>query len=602
VLLIAGIAFGAVAQDRKRIERAEDLPRFSYPVSGSLEDYVRDDAKFATLAGPLRRDAESVLAQYDIADKAVQRQLLSILWQLDYLEGKLDDAARRVEQVRALQEKPSDRLISGMQVRAMLAARKATGSDSSDAFRSAVGANMLAELKSLPYETIANDIKGAKGRFETLGETVLLGQTREVLQPVADKTGALSSDLAPRIVSARYGLRVNLPLKRTLVDTYAAYLAANKVDKPDIWAARDVELPPGRGYAPVRIAVWDSGSDTKVYAKQLVREPDGTPAIIAFDQYGNPATGDLYPIPEALQSKIPAMRARTKGFSDLRSNVDSPEATEVKLFLSELKPAEYKAAIEEISMASDYNHGTHVAGIALAGNPYAELVVARITFDYKLLPDPCPSREQSQKEARNAQAYVDFMKRHRVRVVNMSWSGNLSGIESALELCGIGKTPAERKALARELLDIEKAGLVKAFESAPDIVFVTASGNANQDSTFADAIPAGIQLPNLITVGAVDKAGDEAGFTSYGPTVVVHANGYQVGSFLPGGDRVALSGTSMSAPQVANLAGKILAVNPKLKAPDVIAIIRETAEKSADGRRTLVHPARAIAMAEKRAA
>ena len=40
---------------------------------------------------------------------------------------------------------------------------------------------------------------------------------------------------------------------------------------------------------------------------------------------------------------------------------------------------------------------------------------------------------------------------------------------------------------------------------------------------------------------------DEAGFTSYGGVVKVHANGYQVESTLPGGKRVALSGTSMAS-------------------------------------------------------
>ncbi|MGE3179799.1 MAG: S8 family serine peptidase, partial [Vicinamibacterales bacterium] len=140
-----------------------------------------------------------------------------------------------------------------------------------------------------------------------------------------------------------------------------------------------------------------------------------------------------------------------------------------------------------------------------------------------------------------------------------------------------------------------------AFKSAPGILFVTSAGNANQDSTFAEAIPADFVLPNLITVGAVDKAGDEAPFTSYGPTVKVHANGYQVESYLPGGDRVALSGTSMSSPQVTGLAAKILAVNPKLKPSEVIAIIVETAEKTADGRRNLIHPAKAVAAAKARA-
>jgi subtilisin family serine protease len=188
-----------------------------------------------------------------------------------------------------------------------------------------------------------------------------------------------------------------------------------------------------------------------------------------------------------------------------------------------------------------------------------------------------------------------------VRVVNMSFGGSVRDYERELELCNIGKSPDERKALAREYFDRENNAMRDAMASAPEILFITAAGNSNQDSTFSETTPASLVLPNLLTVGAVDRAGDEAPFTSYGPTVKVHANGYQVESFLPGGDRVALSGTSMSAPQVANLAGKILAVNPKLTPPEVIAIIQQTAEKSADGRRYLIHPGKAIQAAQARA-
>jgi subtilisin family serine protease len=180
----------------------------------------------------------------------------------------------------------------------------------------------------------------------------------------------------------------------------------------------------------------------------------------------------------------------------------------------------------------------------------------------------------------------------------MSWGGNAKSIENELELCGIGKSPEERKKSAREYFEIQKKGLTQAFASAPDILFVTAAGNSNADATFEEDVPSAIVLPNLLTVGAVDKAGDEAPFTSYGPTVKVHANGYQVDSYLPGGDRVAFSGTSMASPQVAGLAGKMLAVNPKLKPAEVIAILQQTAEKTADGRRTLVHPAKAVESAK----
>ena len=77
----------------------------------------------------------------------------------------------------------------------------------------------------------------------------------------------------------------------------------------------------------------------------------------------------------------------------------------------------------------------------------------------------------------------------------------------------------------------------------------------------------------------------------------VHANGYQVESFLPGGSRVALSGTSMAAPQVANLAAKLLAVNPKLTPEELVRLIVGTADDTPDGRRHLADPRKAVAAA-----
>jgi subtilisin family serine protease len=395
-------------------------------------------------------------------------------------------------------------------------------------------------------------------------------------------------------------MAVLLPLKAGLVDAYASYLAAHKVDKPDIWAARDVALPPGRDHAPVVVAVWDSGVDSALFKERVVTGAAGRPALIAFDKYSNPATGELAPIPTELRGRLPQMKSRLKGFSDLQSNIDSPEASEVKQFLSNLRPDQYKSAIEELSLAGQYIHGTHVAGIAVAGNPYARLLNARIEFSYTLLPDPCPSRELAEKDARNAQATVDFLKKHGARVVNMSWGGNVKGVEEDLEKCGLGKTAEERAATARAYFEVTKDALTRAFASAPDVLFVTAAGNSDQDATFVEDIPAGIVLPNLLTVGAVDRAGDEASFTSYGPTVVAHANGYQVESVIPGGEKLAESGTSMASPQVANLAAKMLALTPKLKPTEVIAIIRDTAERTADGRRVLINPKKAVAAAAAR--
>jgi subtilisin family serine protease len=601
LLLALGVSTTAIAQGKPRIEKAADLPRFSYRIDGSVEDVIRDDAKFRRFAADVRRDAESVLAGYQIDDRATLRQLEGELAQLDVLEGNLDAALQRAARIKELQEKPADRLMSGLQLRAMIAARRKVGDSASDAYRAETGRIIDAELAQMPYDVVQNEVKEAKASAEIASEALTLGYVRNVIQPTVDKAGALSSDLAPVIVNAKYRLVASLPLKPTLIETYGRYLAAHKVDKPDIWAARNVELPSGRPYAKVNVAVWDGGVDTTLFGDRVVKD-GGAPAVIAFDRYTKPATGALQPIPVELRSRIPQLKSRLKGFSDLQSNIDSPEASEVKQYLSTLKPDEYKGAIEELGLAGNWMHGTHVAGITMAGNPYARLVTGRIEFDWHLLPDPCPTRELALRDARNQQAYVDFFKRHGVRVVNMSWGGNVKGIEEQLELCNIGKSPDERKQLARDYFEIQKTALTKAFASAPGILFITAAGNSNEDASFSEDIPAGIALPNLMTVGAVDKAGDEASFTSYGPTVVVHANGYQVESTIPGGDKLAESGTSMASPQVANLAAKILAVKPKLTPQQVIAVSRDTADKTADGRRTLVNPKKALQKVEEKAA
>ena len=598
-------AFGIViapayAQPRPKIEKAADLPRFTYKIDGRVEDVVRDASKFKPFAAQVRHDTESVLAKYQIDDRATLRQLESELALLDYLDGNDGEALKRAAHIQELQDKPAEKLLSGMQLRAMIDAQRKEGSNVSQAYRNEVGRLMAADLAKMPYGIVQNEVKEAKAGAEISSEALMLGYVRNVIQPTVDKTGSLSSDLAPTIVNARFRLVAALPLKDTLVATYGAYLAAHHVEKPDIWAARDVTLPPGRPYAHVNIGIWDSGVDLSLFRGNVVTDA-GKPAVIAFDRYSEPTKGELQPIPADLKGRIPQMKARLKGFSDLQSNIDSPEATELKRYLSTLKSDEYKSTIEALDLSGNWMHGTHVAGIALAGNPYARLVVGRIEFDWHLLPDPCPSKVLAERDARNTRAYVDFFKRNHVRVVNMSWGGSVKGVEEALEMCNIGKDPNDRKAIARELFDIQKNALTRAFASAPGILFVTAAGNSDQNASFAEDIPADISLPNLITVGAVDKAGDEASFTSYGPTVVVDANGYQVESVIPGGEKLAESGTSMASPQVVNLAAKMLAVDPRLTPPQLIAVIRATSTTSADGRRNLIDPKKALAMVEPRA-
>ncbi len=235
------LAAGASAQSKKRIEKAADVPRFSYKIDGPIENMLRDDAKWKPFAAAVRRDLESVLAQYDIADKATERQLLSELAQLDMLDARYDAALAHAAQVKALEEKPADKLISGISIRAFVAGVRANPDRSSPAYRAAVAQALAAEIKPLPYDVVGNEAKEIKAGAELLGEGRLIGNVREVLQPSVDKNGTLSSDLAPQLVRIKYVLAYVLPLKQTLVDAWGGYLAAHKVERPDIWAARAVD-------------------------------------------------------------------------------------------------------------------------------------------------------------------------------------------------------------------------------------------------------------------------------------------------------------------------------------------------------------------------
>jgi subtilisin family serine protease len=126
---------------------------------------------------------------------------------------------------------------------------------------------------------------------------------------------------------------------------------------------------------------------------------------------------------------------------------------------------------------------------------------------------------------------------------------------------------------------------------------VAGAGNENNSADFVEYIPAGLELPNLITAGAVDKAGEETAFSTFGKTVVVHANGFEVDSLVPGGERLKLSGTSMAAPQVTNLAAKLFALDPRLTALQVKALILGHAERR--GRINLIHPKATLAAAAR---
>jgi subtilisin family serine protease len=182
----------------------------------------------------------------------------------------------------------------------------------------------------------------------------------------------------------------------------------------------------------------------------------------------------------------------------------------------------------------------------------------------------------------------------------MSWGWTLKEVEGILEANGV-TDPQERKARTAEIFGILKQSLYDALASAPEILFITAAGNSDNDVEFDEVIPSNFDLPNLMVVAAVDQAGDPTSFTSGGSNVVIYANGFEVDSYVPGGGRMKASGTSMASPNALNLAAKLFALDPDLTPAEVVELMTEGATpRDGDESLLLIHQKNSIELLEAR--
>lgn len=592
---------------KKVVKTADDLPRFTYTIEGKASAFIDDDAGVKRLAAEVKRDIESTMAEFDIQDPTTLQGYLSTLQIIAMLDGRDADSLSYIEQIRALETKEPQKLMTGVVQKALVAARAAGPDNSQEAMR----AELDKQLRMLPFEKVREIVMQRRMSMQIATPDLIRGQLQAQLDPIVESTkGELSADLARQMIQLAMTLRIVMPYRETMADVYAKFLEDNTVEVKDIWASRSATLEPDAKLTPVVMGVWDSGTDVSLFPKNLWinaretangKDDDGNGFVddlngIAFDLDAKPVPTLLYPM-NNLSTPLATVQKYSAGMSDLQSSIDSSEAREARDYIRSLKPEQVGTFIEDLGQWGNYMHGTHVAGIMAAGNPAARLLVARLEFDYRTIPLHAPSIERAKAEAAASQSYVDYFKSHGVRVVNMSWGGSRQDIENALEAKGVGRNQAERVDMAREIFAIGRDALEKAIASAPEILFIAAAGNSNNDSQFSEMIPSGLSLPNLVTIGAVDQGGKPTGFTTFGNNVSLYASGYQVESFVPGGAVEKASGTSMAAPQVANLAGKLLAINPKLSGAEVIKIITETSDPMPGNNpgRFIINPKAAVA-------
>jgi subtilisin family serine protease len=575
----------ATPKTKTVVTKADQLPRRVYDLPRLPSELLEGPlADLLPLAATLEKDINADLAAFDIQDSATLRGMHQARMSIAMLRGDRAAQSAASAQVRNLQDKPAGKLTSGVMGELAAQVRAEGGDASTQATR--MQALVTQRFGAMPWADVQVPIKGMKGQFEVSSPTLVVGSVRAGMDPAARNANMkMDAGAVAALIGARAQMDQLLPLRQAIVAGLTTVIdgQAKAEAKPDIWTPRQFALPASAKAQPVVVAIWDSGVDLALFKASPARG-------LAFAADGKPSPDLLRPLGDA-KERWPQIRSLVKGSMDLRAALDTEDARKLKATASGLKAEQVKPFQEDMSLASLYTHGTHVAGIAVEGNPFASVYAVSMLWDHRMEPTK-PSEALSRATAANYASAVAGMKAAGVRVVNMSWRYGPSAYEDAMAYHGMGKDAEDRKRQAAALFAIERDALRGAIASAPEILFVAGSGNEDNSADFQDYIPAGLTLPNLITAGAVDKAGDETSFSTFGKTVVVHANGFEVESVIPGGDKVKFSGTSMAAPQVSNLAAKLFALNPKLSAVQAKKLILDNADKR--GRVNLIDPQRTI--------
>ena len=253
--------------------------------------------------------------------------------------------------------------------------------------------------------------------------------------------------------------------------------------------------------------------------------------------------------------------------------------------------------LKELQKFGNFVHGTHVAGTSSEQSTSASLVAL------KLIPTETPGAMLPNLHNKAANPLVTMMlgivaKRQAdvliktgkytnavgAKVANGSFGTSVTAVKPIVAQLAkqlTGQDPSEAdvdeyaKTLVNDILDA-----CKGFPAAsPGTLFVFAAGNDGTDNDTLPTSPANIKLDNTISVAATMGAEKLASFSNYGATMVdVAAPGVVIRSTIPGDQYLELSGTSMAAPYVTNVAARLTDANPSLNPAGIKRIIMDTVD------------------------
>ncbi len=144
------------------ITKLADLPPHSYKIPDKPSALLTNKAAILDLANAVEKDMKADLEKYDIQDQTATRRMYGTLLTIAMLKEDNPAARQLVATVRDLQEKPAQKLTSGLLAEAIMKTRESGAADPHAALRS----NLEQSLKALPYQEVQEVLKSNKGSFE----------------------------------------------------------------------------------------------------------------------------------------------------------------------------------------------------------------------------------------------------------------------------------------------------------------------------------------------------------------------------------------------------------------------------------------------------
>jgi len=126
-LSLTGLFFTGTAladQTKKEVHSQADLPRATYPVTGSVSTLLQsDDSVFDSAVSKAAADLNALFSDYDIKDNATLISMLTAKLSLQELKGDVVGGLQTISRIRELQSKPDLKLTAGLFDEAILKAQ-----------------------------------------------------------------------------------------------------------------------------------------------------------------------------------------------------------------------------------------------------------------------------------------------------------------------------------------------------------------------------------------------------------------------------------------------------------------------------------------------